>query len=256
MRSAARIFCISLVASLVATACDDQAFGGDGGTEIISQRDLDELAKHSPSATLPAPPVDSSNEVADSAAAAAMGHKLFFDTGFSGVLLESDNDNTHGGVGLQGEIGKVSCASCHVPATGFVDTRTVHKQLSLAAGWSNRRTPSILDVGQAKILMWDGRFDSLQRQVLSVVESPLEGNSSRLFFSQEIARRYAEPYQAIFGTDPRAVLGADYPQPALAATGCQMQLTTSTTPTEECANGTRSGVPGATDYDTLSSSQP
>jgi hypothetical protein len=38
--------------------------------------------------------------------------------------------------------------------------------------------------------MWDGRIDSLQRQVLSVIESPLEGNSSRLFFAQEIARRY------------------------------------------------------------------
>lgn len=255
MHSAAKVFCLGLVAAFAVAACDDQALGGDGGTGIISQQDLAELAKHSPSAALPAPPVDQSNQVADSAAAAVMGQKLFFDTGFSGILLESDNDNTHGGVGLQGESGKVSCASCHLPASGFVDTRTVHKQLSLASGWSNRRTPSILDVGHARLLMWDGRFDSLQRQVLSVIESPLEANSSRLFFAQEIARRYAEPYISLFGTDPRVVLDASYPQPTPAGTGCQMQLTTATTPTEECANGTLNGVPGATDYDTLNSEQ-
>jgi len=255
MHSATKVFCLGLVAAFVVAACDDQALGGDGGAGIISQQDMAELAKHSPSAALPAPPIDQSNQVADNAAAAAMGQKLFFDTGFSGVLLESDNDNTHGGVGLQGENGKISCASCHLPASGFVDTRTVHKQLSLASGWSNRRTPSILDVGQARILMWDGRFDSLQRQVLSVIESPLEANSSRLFFAQEIARRYADQYIALFGADPRALLDPGYPQLTATGTGCLMQLTTTTTPTEECTNGTRSGGPGATDYDSLNSEQ-
>jgi cytochrome c peroxidase len=104
---------------------------------------------------LPPPPGDASNRVADDARAAAWGQRLFFDAGFSGTLLDSDNDGMHGGVGLQGETGKVSCASCHVPEDGFSDTRTVFQQISLAAGWTPRRTPSILDVGQAKLLMWD-----------------------------------------------------------------------------------------------------
>jgi cytochrome c peroxidase len=253
MRAATKALCVALVAALAAAACGDEGEGDAAG--IISPQALTELAKHSPSAALPAPPADSSNQYADNAAAAALGHKLFFDTGFSGVLLESDNEGTHGGVGLQGETGKVSCASCHVPASGFSDTRTVHKQLSLASGWSNRRTPSILDVGHAQLLMWDGRFDSLQRQILGVIESPLEANSSRLFFAQEIARRYAAPYQAVFGENPQVVLGVGFPQPAVANTGCQMALTTSTTPTEECTNGTRSGVPGTPDFDALSSEQ-
>lgn len=255
MVSPAKVWCLGLVAVFVTSACNDQAYGNDDEASIISQQAMTELAKHSPSATLPAPPVDLSNEVADSPLAAELGHRLFFDTGFSGVLLESDNDNMHGGVGLQGETGKVSCASCHVPASGFSDTRTVARQLSLASGWSNRRTPSILDVGHARILMWDGRIDSLQRQVLSVIESPLEANSSRLFFAQEIARRYAVPYQAIFGEDPQVVLGPGYPQPAVAGTGCQMTLNSTTSPVEECTGGTRSGIPGTTDYDALSSTQ-
>ena len=227
----------------------------DDSARLIPARAWAELSKLSPSPTLPAPPPDPSNEVADDPAAAALGHKLFFDTGFSGSLLDSDNDGMHGGVGRQGESGKVSCASCHVPDSGFVDTRTVHKQLSLASGWTKRRTPSILDVGHARLLMWDGRFDSLQRQVLGVFESPLEGNTSRLFFAQEIARRYAESYRAVFGADPTPVLGPTYPQLTAATTGCQLTLNTSTTPDDLCSEGTLHGVPGAADYNALSDEQ-
>jgi cytochrome c peroxidase len=217
----------------------------------ISADEWAELEKLSPAPALPPPPADPSNRVADDPAAAALGQKLFFDPAFSGALLESDNDGQHAGVGLQGETGKVSCASCHLPESGFVDTRTVHGQLSLAAGWTHRRTPSILDVAHAKLLMWDGRFDSLQRQALAVFESPLEANSSRLFFAQQIARNYAEPYRAVFGSDPAVVLDASYPQPEATSAGCSLELTSSTTPDDDCSEGTRSGVPGAADYDAL-----
>jgi cytochrome c peroxidase len=241
--------------ALLMTGCDGSTSDG-AAPAIIPEQAWAELQKLSPSATaLPLPPVDASNHVADDPVAASFGQKLFFDPGFSGALLESDNDGTHGGVGRQGETGKVSCASCHLPASGFTDTRTVHKQLSLASGWTFRRTPSLLDVGHARLLMWDGRFDSLQRQVISVFESPLEGNSSRLFLAQEIARRYAAQYQAVFGTDPQVVLAGTYPQPTAATTGCQITLSGTTTPNEQCTNGTLHGMPGATDYDALSDSQ-
>ncbi len=264
------LLCLSLVAAFSVAACSDapesaSESGGGGATggagqggeqpALIGAEAWAELMKLSPSATLPAPPVDASNDVADDPEAAALGHALFFDPLFSGPLLDSDNDGFHEGVGMQGESGKVSCASCHLPEDGFVDTRTLHQQLSLASGWTNRRTPSILDVGHAKLLMWDGRFDSLQRQVLGVIESPLEANSSRLFFAQEIARRYAEPYQAIFGDDPTVVLGAGYPQLVADDPGCMLELTTSTTPDDACTGGTRHGAPGAADYDALSQEQ-
>jgi cytochrome c peroxidase len=209
------------------------------------------------------PPADASNAVADDPRAAALGQALFFDPGFSGRLLDSDNgapDNmegfVHNSLGFQGESGRVSCASCHVPGDGFSDTRTVHQQISLAAGWTNRRTPSVLDVGHASLVMWDGRFDSLQRQVLGVIESPLEANSSRLYFAQEIARRYAAPYEELFGSDPRVVLGEDYPQLAGDTTGCQLELSSFTTPDATCSEGTLHGVPGdGAEYDSLTDEQ-
>lgn len=261
MQVASRTLCACLAVGLMVAACENTlvlpASETDGGnsTSLIPSQVFSELQKHSPSPALPPLSVDVSNRFADDSAAADLGHRLFFDTGFAGKLLDSDNDGVHGGVGLQGETGKVSCASCHLPASGFVDTRTVHKQLSLAAGWSNRRTPSLLDVGHARLLMWDGRFDSLQRQILSVIESPLEANSSRLYFAQEVARRYAGAYLAVFGTDPRVVLDPAYPQLTASTTGCEIPLTTSSTPTEDCAGGTRRGVPGAADYDALTSEQ-
>lgn len=222
---------------------------------LISPEAMAQLRLLSPAPTLPAPPADPSNAVADDPAAAALGQRLFFDAGFAGALLESDNDGGHGGTGLQGATGTVSCASCHVPADGFVDTRTTLRQLSLAAGWTTRRTPSILDIGQARLLMWDGRFDSLQRQVLGVIESPLETNSSRLFFAQEIARRYAEPYRALFGSDPAVVLGAGYPLAEARNTGCELRLTGQTSPDDACSGGVRRGIPGTPDYDALSAEQ-
>ncbi|MBL8951065.1 MAG: hypothetical protein JNK82_09830, partial [Myxococcaceae bacterium] len=138
----------------------------------------------------------------------------------------------------------------------FTDTRTLFKQISLASGWTPRRTPSILDVGHAKILMWDGKRDSLQRQVLAVIESPMEANSSRLYFAQQLARKYAAQYQAIFGDDPTDVLGAAYPQLAANQTGCLMPLSGTTTPTEDCTGGTKHGVPGdGAEYDGLTAAQ-
>lgn len=104
--------------------------------------------------------------------------------------------------------------------------------------------------------MWDGRFDSMQRQVLAVFESPLEANSSRLFLAQQIARSYAAEYQTIFKDDPTDVLGDEYPQLAPDNAGCVMELTSITTPDDECSEGVRHGVPGDNaEYDALSSEQ-
>ena len=84
--------------------------------------------------TLPPAPADVSNAFADDPAAAALGQKLFFETRFSGALLDGDNDNGEHAVGLRGDTGKVACASCHVPQSGFVDDRSLGASVSLGSG--------------------------------------------------------------------------------------------------------------------------
>src|SRR5688572_10431994 len=91
--------------------------------------------------TLPEPPPDPSNAYAERADAAALGQRLFFDPGFSGQLLDDDNDGAPETLGSQGETGRVSCAGCHMGDADFLDQRSTRRQISLASGWTRRRTP-------------------------------------------------------------------------------------------------------------------
>jgi cytochrome c peroxidase len=149
-----------------------------------------------------APRPDLTNAYADDSAAAALGHKLFFDKRFSGALLDSDNTGGPETLGMQGETQRVACVGCHIPTSGFADTRSTRRQISLASGWTRRRSPALLDFAQRSLLMWDGRRDTAYNQVFGVIESPLEFNSSRLFVAQQLARYYRAEYEAVFGPMP------------------------------------------------------
>src|SRR5882724_2827187 len=111
MLRAARVwlYCAVLV------GCTDDLVDG-----VFTPGDWAKVEKLSP---LPDVPPDSTDGVADKPAAAALGQRLFFDKGYSGALLVADN-GSNGGLGAAGEIGKVACASSHVPASWFSDTRS------------------------------------------------------------------------------------------------------------------------------------
>ncbi len=147
-------------------------------------------------------PDDPTNAFADDPNAIAWGHRLFFYPGFSGPLLDSDNDGGPGSLGARGETGRVACSGCHVPEAGFVDTRSRGQQISLAARWTERRTPSLLDVAQKKLFTWVGKSDTLHGQVFTVLENDREMNTSRLFVAQEVFRTFRAEYEALFGPLP------------------------------------------------------
>jgi cytochrome c peroxidase len=220
------------------------ACGGDSpesnGAVELSPEERALLETLSPE-TLPPPPNDVSNAYADDQAAALFGQRLFFDPGFSGKLLDGDNDGSVNALGKKGETGKVACAGCHVPEAGFLDDRTLGKQISLAAGWGRRRAPSLLDVGQARLLMWDGRRDALYNQPFGAFESPVEMNSSRLFVAEQVFLRHRTEYEAVFDQAlPPFDDAARFPALDASHTGCQP---TTVDPKLTC-NGTSHGVPG------------
>jgi len=204
---------VPLLALGCAPAHGDGPSNGDGTSK-------DELSPK----VLPRPPVDVSNRYADHPGAAALGQRLFHDASFSGALLDLDADGGPDSLGVRGDSGKVSCAGCHEAEHGFLDTRSVFKQISLGTGWTHRRTPSLLDVGQAKVIMWGGRHSTLQSQVFGPLESPLEMNSSRLFVAERIAREYTAEYEAVFGTGSLASLTdtARFPPLDPTTTGCHL----------------------------------
>jgi cytochrome c peroxidase len=190
------------------------------------------------------PPADPSNRVADDAGARALGQRLFFQPAFSGRLLEGDNDGTTGTLGRQGDAGKVSCSGCHLPASGFVDTRSPHRQVSLAAQWTLRRTPTLLEVAFAPLYNWDGRRDAIWNQALGVMESNREFNGGRLFVAEQLFRLHRAEYEAVFGAMPPLDDTTRFPALTPETAGC-IEVATTMGSKFACR-----GVPGdGADYD-------
>jgi cytochrome c peroxidase len=192
-------------------------------------------------------PADPSNRWADDPAARSFGQALFFEPSFSGPLLEGDNDGGPATLGMRGQAGRVSCAGCHIPTSGFVDTRSPHRQISLAASWTQRRTPTLLEVSFAPLYNWDGARDSIWAQALGVMENAKEFNSGRLFVAQQVFRLERTRYEAIFGALPALDDGARFPALTPEQAGCQETMTR-TGVVQTCR-----GKPGdGADYDHMS----
>ena len=147
---------------------------GDDWTEeqlsVLATLRLSELA---------ALPDDPSNAWQNSAAAAALGKKLFFDTRFSGN-------------------GAVACATCHDPSRQFQDGRPVGK----GVGTGTRRSMPIVASGYGSWLFWDGRKDSLWSQALGPLEDPLEHGGNRLQYARLMQQHYGQAYSELFGPLP------------------------------------------------------
>jgi cytochrome c peroxidase len=141
-------------------------------------------------------PPDPSNRWADDAAAADLGHRLFFD-----ARLSSN--------------GKVSCATCHDPAKEFQDGTPLAK----GVGTTGRRTMPIAGTAHSPFLFWDGRKDSQWAQALGPLESDVEHGGSRAQYAHVIAEHYRRDYERIFGSMPdlRGVPAAAGPVPDPAA---------------------------------------
>jgi cytochrome c peroxidase len=144
-------------------------------------------------ALAPLPP-SPSNTFADSKDAAALGQQFFYDTRFSGPLVESSE------LGPAGTTGTVACASCHDPAAGGGDARRL--ATSLGAAWTKRNAPTVINAAYSPWLFWDGRRDSLWSQALGPTESDHEQNISRLQVARLIYDRYRAPFEAVFGPMP------------------------------------------------------
>lgn len=207
--------------SATTTTSSGATGGGGGATETAPEPTAAEWAALQALKWSDAPlPADVTSAWADDPKAALFGQRLFFDPRFSGRLLDGDNDGSPGSLGVKGETGKVSCAGCHLPDHGFSDARSPGQQISLAAGWVLRRTPSLLGVGHKSILHWDGRRDTFFGQALGVVEATRELNSSRYYLAQRIHALHRAEYEAIFGPLPPLDDPAQFPPLSAEENGC------------------------------------
>jgi cytochrome c peroxidase len=122
---------------------------------------------------------DPSNRYGDDPRAAALGHRLFFET-----RLSSN--------------GEVACATCHLPGREFQDDLP----LARGVGVTDRRTMPIAGMAYSPWQFWDGRKDSQWAQALGPLESPVEHGGSRAEYLHVVARHYRAEYEEVFGALP------------------------------------------------------
>ena len=76
-------------------------------------------------------------------AAAELGHRLFFEAKLSGEIRISDPKAP----GRVGEVGKVSCASCHDAKRFMIDTRSSPQNVSSGAGYTRHNALTVMNLG-------------------------------------------------------------------------------------------------------------
>lgn len=128
---------------------------------------------------VPAPPPRPTNAVADDPQAAALGARLFFDTGLS-------------------RDGTVACATCHDPARRFTDG----KRVATALGTGTRNTPTIESAAWQTWYFWDGRADSAWSQAAGPLTHPDEHGLDAAGVRARVVEVHAAPYTAVFGEVP------------------------------------------------------
>jgi len=144
---------------------------------------------------LPAVVADTTNQFADNAAAAKLGQELFFDKNFSGAL-SATND-----LGTKGDIGKVSCATCHSGPI-MIDERNNHEGVATGTGIHTRNAPAVVNSSFYTWTNWGGRFAAQWELPLAVVENGAIMAGNRLALAHRIYDKYKTDYEAAFGAMP------------------------------------------------------
>jgi cytochrome c peroxidase len=170
---------------------------------------------------LPDLPVDTTNKYRDSAAAATLGQKLFFDPRLSGPIQAGTL--AEGQLGQIGETNKIACRNCHMPeSTWLFDIRSnnggpIPNATALGSNWMTRNVSSIVNtvfyVHQKSGAHWrenDGYSDSEWFDAQSEPEGPPVQNGSRLQLAHVLFEHYRQDYNAAFPEWPLDPGLADY----------------------------------------------
>jgi cytochrome c peroxidase len=186
--------------------------GCGGGEELYDGMFTSaELAKLRALGPLPSLKSDTTNQHADDPAAAALGQRFFFETGYSGPIVVGD-DGENGGLGAVGETGKISCRSCHLEEW-FVDTRSSPNDTSLGLDWFFRNSPSMINVAYYEEQFgWSGFNDSLWAKNLIPAEFVMGMDRSKVVHF--LYQKYKDEYEAVFETSMPAELDPAHPEAA------------------------------------------
>jgi cytochrome c peroxidase len=128
----------------------------------------------------PPVPIPADNPQTD--AKIRLGAQLYFET-----RLSADNS--------------VSCATCHVPATGWANNHPTDTGIKGQVGGRNSGT--VIDAAYMSFQFWDGRAATLEDQALGPIQNPIEMGETL----DSVVRKlnaipgYRDQFRQVFGTD-------------------------------------------------------
>src|SRR5437773_9329024 len=99
---------------------------------------------------------------------------------------------------------QVSCATCHDPARGFVDHKTVPDGVAAPAQRPQRNSPTVLNAMFNATQFWDGRAPSLEEQAKLPILNPIEmgeKSSDDVVAKVRALPEYREAFPRVFGHD-------------------------------------------------------
>jgi cytochrome c peroxidase len=112
---------------------------------------------------------------------AALGKQLFFDK-----RLSKD--------------GTASCENCHYADKGWTDAKALSTKVGGAV--NTRHTPTLWNVGYQDLWYWDGRSETLEKQVLAAWEKQMGGETAAVAAVIAKIPEYQVQFQTIFKQDP------------------------------------------------------
>jgi cytochrome c peroxidase len=182
---------------------------------------LQELALIKKLSPLPDLPADTTNKYRDSALAALLGQKLFFEPRLSGPIQTGTPQE--GQLGAIGEKYKIACRNCHMPESGWLfDIRSnnggpIPNATALGSSWMTRNVSSVVNtvfyIHPSSGAHWrenDGFSDSEWFDAQSEPEGPPVQNGSRLQLAHVIFEHYHDDYDAAFPDWPLDPALANY----------------------------------------------
>jgi cytochrome c peroxidase len=184
---------LSLSAAIAATACDDATTkpapaGSAAPTARASASAVASVAlpPMPPAAPLPTTQafmpemkIPADNEL--TAAKATLGKQLFFDK-----RLSKD--------------GSASCETCHVPEKGWGDGEALSKKVGGAM--NTRHSPTMWNVGYNDKGYWDGRADTLEKNIEAAWKGQLGADPAVIAAALAKVPGYLVQFRTIFGADP------------------------------------------------------
>ncbi|HUQ07605.1 MAG TPA: cytochrome c peroxidase, partial [Kofleriaceae bacterium] len=106
-----------------------------------------------------------------------------------------------------GEVGRISCASCHQPDAWFTDRRSKPNATSLGAAWTGRNATSLVNAAYQRTYLMHGEFAELAPLLVVPLTKPPLLNTTKAALASTIRASYSAEYDGIF--DPPAALADD-----------------------------------------------